>query len=515
MSDRYNSIIIGAGHNALVCAAYLAKSGQRVLVLEASNKPGGLGASREFHPGFYASVAHSVSHFSKKIAGDLKLASHGFDTSSQTVATIGLSENSEHVVLQKGSLSGTSSDDASAFQNYSRLMRRFADALKPFWLKTIPRIGVNSLGDLMTFAHMGLNIRGMGKKDLREFMRIATLPARDLMDEFFDDDLLKAMLSWDGVIGSKKAPRSPNGAVLALLYRMAEESNGAHMIPAGGVNGLVESLTAAAKAAGVEIRCTAKVGRILIDGNSDGLITTGVQLADGETIKADRVISGADPKRTFLDLVGVEHLEIGFTNRIRRLRSDGFVAKLHLALKELPKFDGIEQAGGRMIIAPNMDTMEFAFDAAKYGECPTQPVMEIVIPSVHDASLAPKGQHVLSAHVMYVPYRLKGGWTDEARDQISERAIDTIAKYAPGIREQIIHSEFLTPADLEHRYHVTGGHWHHTEFALDQMLMMRPTYEAAQYGTPIPGLYLCGAGSHPGGDITGAAGHNAAREILR
>jgi phytoene dehydrogenase-like protein len=168
-----------------------------------------------------------------------------------------------------------------------------------------------------------------------------------------------------------------------------------------------------------------------------------------------------------------------------------------------------------MIIAPQMDAIEFAFDDAKYGECSANPVMEIVLPSVHDASLAPDGRHVLSAHVMYVPYRLKGGWTDAARDQICNRAIDTIAQYAPRIREQIIHQEFLTPADLEQSCRVTGGHWHHTEFAMDQLLMMRPTYEAAQYTTPIPGLFLCSAGCHPGGDITGAAGHNAAREILR
>jgi phytoene dehydrogenase-like protein len=240
-----------------------------------------------------------------------------------------------------------------------------------------------------------------------------------------------------------------------------------------------------------------------------------VLLADGEKIEADRVISATDPQRTFLNLVGVEHLEIGFSNRIRRLRCNGYVAKLHLALNDLPDFNGLKQPNGRMIIAADMDTMEFAYDAAKYGECPTVPVMEILIPSVHDASLAPKGQHVLSAHVMYVPHELKGGWTDEARDLMCERAIDTIVDYAPRIREQIIHREFLTPLDLEKNYRVTGGHWHHAEFALDQMLMMRPTYEAAQYSTPIPGLYVCGAGCHPGGDITGAAGHNAANEILR
>ena len=512
---RYDSIIIGAGHNGLVCAAYLAQSGQRVLVLEASDAPGGLASSREFHPGFHASVAHSISHFSEKIAADLKLATHGYMAPSKSMPTVGLNNNNDHVILDQGAVSGTSADDAESYQEYSRLMQRFAAVLKPFWLKTMPRIGDMSLGSLLTFAHVGLNIRRIGKKDMREFLRIASLPARDLMDEFFDNESLKATLSWDGLIGSTLAPRSPNSAVLAMLYRMAGESKGMHAIPAGGVNGLIESLCSAATAAGAEIRCGAAVSRIRIDGSAAGLVTKGVLLVDGEHIEAEHVISATDPKRTFLDLVGAEHLNIGFTNRIRRLRCDGHVAKLHLALDGLPEFSGLPQADGRMIIAPNLDAIEFAFDDAKYGECPGKPVMEIVVPSVHDASLAPAGQHVLSAHVMYVPYQLKGGWTDAARDLICERAIDTIAQYAPRIREQIIHQEFLTPADLEQDYRVTGGHWHHAEMAMDQMLMMRPTYEAAQYSTPIPGLFLCGAGCHPGGDIVGGAGYNAAREILR
>jgi len=512
---KYDSIIIGAGHNGLVCAAYLAKSGQRVLVLEASEATGGLAANREFHPGFHASVAHSVSHFSKKVANDLKLVSHGFAATSKPLATIGLSTNNEHVILHEGSVTGVGADDAAAYSSYSELMQRFAEALKPFWLKKMPRIGATDLSDLLTFGHMGLKIRTLGKKDMREFMRVATLPARDLMDENFDNDILKAMLGWDGLIGSKLAPRSPNAAVLVMLYRMAGESRGVHSVPAGGVAGLINSLCKSATASGVEIRNNAAVNRVLISGSADGLLAIGVHLDNGEKIEADRVISATDPKRTFLNLVGVENLDIGFTNRIRRLRCDGYVAKLHLALNEAPEFAGLQQADGRMIIAPELDAIEFAFDDAKYGECSKNPVMEVVVPSMHDASLAPSGQHVLSAHVMYVPHKLKGGWSDAARDDIRNRAIDTIARYAPGIRDQIIHSEFLTPADLEQKYHVTGGHWHHTEFAVDQMLMMRPTYGAAQYSTPIPGLYLCGAGSHPGGDLMGAAGHNAAREILR
>jgi phytoene dehydrogenase-like protein len=334
------------------------------------------------------------------------------------------------------------------------------------------------------------------------------------MDEFFENEILKATLSWDGLIGSKMAPRSPNSAVLALLYRMSGESRGAHGVAAGGVNGLINSLLASATASGATVRTEAEVASILIGESGDGLRTTGVQLHGGERIEADRVISSADPKSTFLKLVGVRHLDIGFTNRIRRLRCDGFVGKLHLALSDLPEFSRLQQPDGRLIIAPDMDAIEFAFDDAKYGDCPNKPVMEIVLPSLQEASLAPDGQHVLSAHVMYVPNQLKGGWTDAARDQMCERAIDTIAQYAPRIREQIIEQQFLTPADIEQQYRVTGGHWHHTEFALDQMLMMRPTYAAAQYQTPVPGLFLCGAGCHPGGDLMGGAGHNAAQVIL-
>jgi phytoene dehydrogenase-like protein len=506
--DSYDSIIIGAGHNGLVCAAYLAKHGQSVLVLESSDSVGGLAASREFHPGFKASVAHSVNHFPQKITRDLDLEAHGFRISTEPLTTVGLSPDGNHVVLREGSVSGVGENDINSYQEYSRLMQRFADTLKPFWLKTIPRVGINSLADLMTFGRMGLNLRRLGRKDMREFLRITALPARVLMDEHFDNDVLKATLSWDGLIGSKLAPRSPNNAVLAMLYRLGGDHRGA-------ASGLILALHSAASASGAEVRTAAAVERVLVQANDKGLAAHGVQLANGDRIEATRIISAVDPQRTFFKLVGVENLEIEFTNRIRRLRCEGYVAKLHLALSDLPEFTGLDKPGGRMIIAPDMDTIEFAFDDAKYGACSTQPVMEIVIPSMHDASLAPAGQHVLSAHVMYAPYRLKGGWDEPVRNALCERVIDTMARYAPGIREQIIHQELLTPLDLEHGCKVTGGHWHHTEFALDQALMMRPTYEAAQYSTPLPGLYLCGAGSHPGGDLTGGPGHNAAHEILR
>jgi len=512
--QQYDIIIIGAGHNGLICASYLAQAGQRVLVLEASDSPGGLAATREFHPGFRASVAHTISQFSAKVVKDLSLENHGFSPVAAAMPTVGLSSSGEHVVLDEAGVGGVSAEDASSYSDYRLLLQRFVNLLKPFWLKTMPRIGDSSLSGLMTFAQLGIKLRLLGKADMGEFMRVATLPARDLMDENFDSELLKAVLSWDGLIGSKMAPRSPNATVLALLYRMSGEHGGAHGLPDGGIESLVSALCAAAGDAGVEIRTAAPVARIQIQADENGLKASGVILESGEHIPATRVVSSADPKRTFLNFVGVEYLEIEFTNRIQRLRCDGYVAKLHLALAGIPKFEGLAQSDGRMIIAPDMNAIEFAFDEAKYGGFSEQPVMEIVVPSLRDPSLAPAGQHILSAHVMYVPYALKGGWTEAARTTLYQHVIDTIAHYAPGIKEQVLHAELLMPSDLEESHRVTGGHWHHAEFSMDQMLMMRPTYEAAQYRTPIPGLYLCGAGSHPGGGLMGGPGHNAAREII-
>lgn len=512
--QHYDTIIIGAGHNGLICAAYLARKKQRVLVLEAADTVGGLASTREFHPGFKTSVAHSVNQFSAKVARDLGLAAHGYKL-GDAMATIGLSESGDHVSVKGDTISGVSEEDQTSFAKYRKMMKLYAKTMKPFSLKTIPRIGTKSLGDILTFAKMGLRMRLLGKHDMRELMRVIALPARDLMDENFDSELMKAMLSWDGLIGSKLAPRSPNHTVLAMLYRMIGEHNGDHAIPAGGIDGLISALVKAATAKGVEIRTGAPVERIDIDASEAGLVATGVVLVNGEQITADRIVSATDPKRTFLNLVGVQNLEIEFTNRINRLRSEGYVAKLHLALSGLPEFTGIDCPDGRMIIAPEMDAIEFAYDDAKYGESSQHPVMEIVLPSLRDSSLAPEGQHVLSAHVMYVPHDRKGGWTDEARAELCERVIDTIARYAPGIREKIIHAQMLTPADIAENYNVTGGHWHHGEFALDQMMMMRPTFEAAQYSTPIPGLYLASAGCHPGGGLMGGPGHNAAHEILK
>ena len=299
-----------------------------------------------------------------------------------------------------------------------------------------------------------------------------------------------------------------------MLSRMAGSHGGLHTIPSQGVSSLISALESAAIAAGVEIRTETPVSKVIVGGDEHGQRVDGVLLGNGETIRASRVVSSADPKTTFLNLVGAPALEIEFTNRIRRLRTKGYVAKLNLALSSLPKFNGLDEPNGRMITAEKMDDLEFAWDSAKYGEIPETPVMEVIIPSLRAADLAPEGKHVLSANVMYIPGQINGGWTESKKEGLLGRLIAILDLHAPGLSTLVEHAELLTPEDIQNEFNVSGGHWHHAEPSVDQLLMMRPTYEAAQYATPIPGLYLCGAGSHPGGDISGNAGRNAATAIL-
>lgn len=512
--SQYDTIVIGAGHNGLICATILARFGQRVLLLEASDRVGGLAADREFFPDFHAPLANTLYALPPAVIRELRLVEFGFELPGDTLDLIALSPNGVPIRIGKNALTGASAADTAAYGAYRKQLATFQAALAPFWGKTMPAIGNTDLKTLMTFAHLGLKLRLLGRDDMLEFFRVATLPMRDLMDEHFESDALKAALCWDGLVGTKMAPRSPNQAVLTLLNRMAGAHEGRHVVPAGGMAGFIGALARAAQAAGVETRLGAAVAQIRIEGDENGQRCNGVRLSDGDEIAADRVVSSADPRTTFLKLVGAPSLEIEFSNRIRRLRCDGYVARLNLALREEPAFTGIDRPDGRMIIAPDMDAIEFAWDNAKFGELPENPVMELTLPSMRQAGIAPAGQHVLSANVMYVPGALKGGWNETARKTLLDRLMRALEQHAPGISALVLHSELLTPADLEAQYRVTGGHWHHVEPAIDQLLMMRPTYEAAQYRTPIDGLFLCGAGSHPGGDLTGNPGRNAAREIL-
>ena len=512
--SHYDTIVIGAGHNGLICATMLARVGQRVLVLEANDKVGGLAADREFFPGFHAPIAQSLYALSNTVIKDLRLADYGFALSDDTLDLIALSDHESPITVGATEITGANDADSGAFGAYIDQLETFMKALAPFWGRTMPGISDRDMKSLSTFALLGAKLRFMGRDDMLEFFRVATLPMRDLVDEHFESESLKAALCWDGMVGTKMAPRSPNQAVLTLLNRMAGANHGRHALPSGGVAAFIGALEKAAQAAGVEVRTGTAVSRVIVEGDEDGQHCRGVELADGSDIRATRVVSSADPKTTFLKLVGPPELEIEFTNRIRRLRTDGYVAKLSVALKDAPVFTGVSDASHRMIIASSMDEIEFAYDDAKHGDASETPVLEVTVPSLRDSSLAPYGQHVLCANVMYVPSEPKGGWTEETRDDLLNRVMRRLEQHAPGISENVLYAELLTPADLEDQYHVSGGHWHHAEPSIDQLLMMRPTYEAAQYRTPIDGLFLCGAGSHPGGDLTGNPGRNAAREIL-
>jgi phytoene dehydrogenase-like protein len=335
--------------------------------------------------------------------------------------------------------------------------------------------------------------------------------AYDLLEEHFGSDSLKGAFGLDAVLGANFGPRSP-GTVLTLLHRMAGQSlgDGGLRQPEGGMGALCEALARAAVASGAEVRTDAPVSKLIVKDDR----VCGVELSNGERLEARIVISNADPKTTFLKLLGASHLDTGFVRRITHLRTKGLAAKLHLALDAAPKFGGeASLSRGRMLIAPSLNHIERAFNHSKYGEFSADPVMEITVPTLNDATLAPPGKHVLSAVVQYAPYTLKGGW-EQGRAAFTDAAIGVLERHAPGLRDQILAAEMLTPVDIEEKFGIDGGHWHHADLAFDQFLMMRPVPGVAQHRAPITGLYLCGAGCHPGGGVMGIAGSNAAREVL-
>jgi len=515
LSTHYDSIVIGGGHNGLVCAAYLARGGKRVLVLEAADQVGGASITREFAPGFRVSAcAHLLHMLPQTISDDLALARHGLEFAAQGMPTTALSHDGAHVHFSHGAISGVDQADHAAYIALMARLRKFAAHLRPILEMTPPRLGTSAWADQAGLLRLAWQVRSLGRADMRELLRIIGMNVYDLAEEHFASPLLRGALSFDAVLGTNSGPRAP-GTVLTLLYRMAAETGvGATAMaqPRGGIGALSDALAAAARAAGAEIRTGARVDRILVRDDR----AAGVALADGETIEASSVISSTDPRTTFLRLLGTEHLDTGFVRRIDHFRHRGLTAKLHLALSGLPSFTSVDDAAlrGRLVIAPSLDYIENAFNPSKYGECSEAPAIEIVVPTASDSSLAPPGQHVLSAIVQYAPYAPKLGW-DALRQPFTDRIIDTIETYAPGLRNLIVAADLLTPADIEQQFGIAGGHWHHGELAFDQFFMVRPVPGAAQYKAPVENLFLCGAGSHPGGGVMGIAGRNAARQVLR
>lgn len=518
MSDsRYDCIVIGAGHNGLTCAAYLARAGRSVLVLEAGESVGGAARTREFAPGFHVSAcAHLLHLMPPSLARELALPRHGLRMAAERMSTVALAPAGE--VLRIDAEAGRSprelsSSDADSYLRYHARLQRLARALRPILESPPPRLGTTDWRDRLALLRLAARVRLLGRTDMRELLRIGGMCVQDLLDEHFESELLKGALALDAVLGTNSGPRSP-GTVFTLLYRMAAGGAAGDSLsqPTGGLGSLCDALASAAGEAGAAIRREAPVKRVLVRDDR----AVGVTLESGEHLEAACVISSADPRTTFLGLLGAEHLDAGFVRRLAHLRTQGMAAKLHLALDRAPSFRGLgpQAPAGRLVLAPSPAAIERAFSHAKYGEFSAAPVLEIVLPTVADPALAPPGKHVLSAVVQYAPYRLASGW-ESGRQRFLDVILATLETHAPGLRESVLAAELLTPADIEAQFRISGGHWHHTELALDQFFMVRPLAGAAQYRAPVGGLYLCGAGCHPGGGVMGIAGRNAARQILR
>jgi phytoene dehydrogenase-like protein len=519
-AGAYDAVVIGAGHNGLVAATYLAKAGLKTIVLEARERPGGAAATRQFAPGFATSaVAHLLHALHPRVVADLKLNRHGLRRASKRIGTTALLPDGGRIDITAdarttaASIARHSPDDAEAYPRLIARLVRLADALGSFLLRTPPSplLSANDLRQKLDLALFALRLRLLGKKDFLELTRIVTMNVADLAEDFLESDLVKGLLAFDATLGVYLGPRSPN-TVFNLLYRLSSfgrHGMGGLYLPAGGMGAVGEILAKAAVAAGVVIRTQASVERILVVGDA----ATGVVLAGGEEIRGRIVASSADPQRTLLRLVEPGQLDVGFVKRIRHLRMNGCVAKLHLALDRLPP--AWADSAGRIVLAPGIDHIERAFDCAKYGRVADQPALEVVIPTLTDRSLAPAGKHVASILFQYAPYRLRETSPDEARKQVLARALALLEQSAPGVGARVLAAEALTAQDIESEFGLTGGQWHQGEVTLDQMFFLRPVGRYQQYEMPIPGLWLCGAGAHPGGNISGCAGANAAREILR
>ena len=517
----YDCVIVGAGHNGLVAACYLAKSGLKTLVLEGREVVGGGAVTEEIHPGFRCSTLdHADGPFSAQIASELNLARFGLETITPDVRVLALSPDGRSLCVYNdvsrtvSEIEKFSATDARSYPEFANSFSRIGRVLAPLIAMTPPSIDQPTATDLWHLGKVGLAFRGLGKKDEYRLLRWGPMAVADLVAEWFETELLRAAVAARGIHGAFAGPWSA-GTSLGLLWQAA--TDGSPMLsascPKGCMGGLSVALANAAKAAGVEIRTSANVSRV--DGAG---AKAKVVLESGEEIQTRVAVSNADPRSTFLNLVDPIDLEPNFLLKMRNYRAPGTVARINLALAGLPAFRGVkeeEKLRGRIHIGPEIDYLERAFDASKYGEFSPEPYLDITIPSLGDPSLAPAGKHVMSVHVQFAPYKLKhGDWTTR-RDELSANVLSVLESYAPGVRDLIVASQVITPLDLEQTYGLSGGHIHHGEQTLDQFFTFRPVIGWAQYRTPLKRLYLCGAGTHPGGGLTGLPGANAAREILK
>ena len=522
-------IIIGAGHNGLIAAYYLAKAGLKPLLLERRNVVGGACVTEEFHPGFRCStLASSVGPLLPQIINELQLERRGVEFIQSAVHICALNTGGPSICIYRDAqrtaaeLAHTSAIDAQRYPEFIATFERIGRALRPLVTMTPPNVDAPSKSELWNLGKLGWAVRGLGKKDEYRLLRYGPMAVADLAAEWFENETLRAIVAARGIFGAFAGPWSA-GTSAPLLLQAAV--NGQAIAPTvfvkGGLGALTQALADAAVEAGAEIRTDAEVAKVQVADRK----VIGVVLSNGETIAADAVVSNADPKTTFLRLMDAGELDPSLLQKIQNFRAHGTVAKMNLALSALPRFSGhktsggntdnVEQLSGHIHIGPDIDYLERAFDAAKYGDISPRPYLEITIPTLTDPSLAPDGAHVMSIHAQFAPYRLKDGDWDSRREELGDAIVNALSDYAPDLKELIVARQVITPLDLERTFGLTGGHIHHGEMSLDQLFAFRPLIGWAQYRTPIEGLYLCGAGTHPGGGVTGACGANASREIVK
>ena len=513
---KYDCIIIGAGHNGLVCGNYLSKAGLKVLILESTDSLGGVASTREVFEGYKISeCAHIVNGFSEKVFSNLKLEQFGLSYAVKDIQTTSLSENGNHLTLPSNSseLINSFKEDGKALSILEKKLLRFAKSLSSINYAEPPRIKSGKIQDILAWAKLGLSIRSMGKSRMREFMRFFGLNIADELEENLTNSMLKGAIAHDAVLGSNLGPRSPGSLLLLILKLSISQSSsifGNFSLPKGGIGSISKALYQSGISSGCEFRMNTIVKRILIKNNkAHGIVTN-----DGEEILGDIIVSNCDPKSTFFCLVGSHNLDTDFIRRVKNYRMKGNVSNINLALRTLPTINADSKIfSTRMLIAPNIDYIEEAFNHSKYGRLSDNLTIELICPTAFDKSLAPKGHQILSFNVQYTPYSQEN---KEAYDKkLLKNFFNLISKFMPDIQEKIIVKQVLSPATIEREYGLSGGQWHHGELEMDQMFLLRPVSGATQYSTPIEKLYLCGAGTHPGGGVTGICGHNAANKIKK
>lgn len=518
MPQDYDIIVIGAGLNGLTTAAYLAKAGKRVLVLERRGTIGGAAVTEELFPGFkFDAVTHNAAGLDPAIVRDLDLARHGLELIPSDVSVFAPQADGRGLSLWREDAATTDSirpfsqNDANKWGAFRERMTKLARVLDTLHALTPPSITTRNPGDLPGLGKLGLQLRGLGKRDMPEFLRSLPMPVADMVEDEFESELLKGTLAAGGIRGLMLGPLG-GGTTLNFLRGVNGGVVRATTHVRGGIGMLAEALARSAKSRGAEIRTDSQVVRIRA---MQGRVT-GVVLAMGQEINAHQVVSSVDPKQTFLKLVEPIELDPTFCASIRNIRTRGVVAKMNLALDGLPAFRGSapEQLRGTISISPGVPYLEQAYDDAKYGEFSKRPYLEIMIPSLVDPSRAPQTKHVMSVWMQYAPYRLGAGDWKVEKEKLSKCILDCLGEYAPNVQSLILHSQMLTPLDLQEVYGLPEGDPNHGQTTLDQFLFMRPVPGISQYRSPLDGLCLTGAGTHPGG-IPCAAGRNAARELLK